>query len=111
MKRPLSSKISDRNRNMSEIGLFSSASYDLGEWSIMPSLRFNMHSVFNKNISYGLHLKYSPNKSVHYRASIAQGYRTPNIKEMYLEFVDINHSILGNENLGQRRGDTCRNFR
>jgi outer membrane receptor for ferrienterochelin and colicins len=99
-----SSKISDRRQNMTEIGLFTSANYELGKLSIMPSFRMNMHSVFKRNYSYGLHLKYSPNNKLHYRASIAQGYRTPNIKELYLEFIDNNHRILGNEDLKQEEG-------
>lgn len=91
-------------RNMTEIGIFSSANYQIGNVSIMPSIRFNAHSVFKRNISYGLHLKYSPTKTLHYRASVAQGYRSPNIKELYLEFIDNNHRILGNESLLQEKG-------
>src|SRR5690606_20374711 len=29
----------------------------------------------------------------------AQGYRAPSLKEMYLSFIDLNHYIIGNENL------------
>lgn len=96
--------IEDRGRNMTETGFFTSASYEYKKFSIMPSLRLNLHSVFKHNVSYGLHLKYSPSSTLHYRASIAQGYRTPNIKELYLEFIDNNHRILGNENLKQEEG-------
>ncbi len=99
-----SSKIADRSQDMTELGFFSSANYELGKLSIMPSVRLNMHSVFKRNISYGLHFKYSPTDQLHFRASYAQGYRTPNIKELYLEFIDNNHRILGNENLLQEEG-------
>lgn len=91
-------------RTMTELGVFASANYQIKNLSIMPSLRFNAHSVFKRNVSYGLHLKYSPTKTLHYRASIAQGYRSPNIKELYLEFIDNNHRILGNESLLQEEG-------
>ncbi len=99
-----STKVADGSRGMSELGLFTSASYQIKNLSIMPSFRINMHSKFRENISYGLHLKYSPTSTLHYRASFAQGYRTPTIKELYLEFIDNNHRILGNENLKQEQG-------
>ncbi len=92
------------NRAMTEFGFFTSANYEYKNLSIMPSVRLNLHSVFKRNVSYGLHIKYSPSSTLHYRASFAQGYRTPNIKEMYLEFIDNNHRILGNEELRQEEG-------
>ena len=33
------------------------------------------------------------------RFGIAKGFRAPSLKELFLEFVDINHNIVGNENL------------
>ena len=30
---------------------------------------------------------------------LCKGFRSPSIKELYFEFVDVNHNILGNENL------------
>ena len=91
-------------RNMAEMGFFTSANYKFNKVSVMPSLRVNFHSYFDHNFSYGLHLKYSPDSTMNYRASIAQGYRTPTIKELYLEFIDNNHRILGNQNLKQETG-------
>jgi len=99
-----SSKISNRQKKMTELGLFTSANYEVGKLSLMPSFRVNFHSIFSSNFSYGVHLKYAPDKTLQYRASFAQGYRTPNIKELYLEFIDNNHRILGNENLQQEEG-------
>src|SRR5690606_29850424 len=33
------------------------------------------------------------------RASYARGFRAPSIKELYFEFIDINHNIIGNADL------------
>ena len=33
------------------------------------------------------------------RFSLARGFRAPTLKELYLEFIDINHNIVGNNNL------------
>jgi outer membrane receptor for ferrienterochelin and colicins len=35
--------------------------------------------------------------------SYAQGFRAPSLKELYFNFVDINHFIIGNENLKAER--------
>ena len=43
--------------------------------------------------------KYDISKKTSFRASYAQGYRNPALKELYLEFIDVNHNIIGNVNL------------
>ena len=39
------------------------------------------------------------------RFAYARGFRSPSIKELYFEFVDVNHNILGNEDLIPENSD------
>ena len=34
-----------------------------------------------------------------FRTSYGKGFRSPSLKELYFNFVDINHNIIGNTNL------------
>lgn len=49
--------------------------------------------------TYVLGLKWNPVNGMYIRASYTRGIRTPSLKELYLDFVDINHFIKGNPNL------------
>jgi outer membrane receptor for ferrienterochelin and colicins len=49
--------------------------------------------VYSVNIRSGL----TPNTSI--RATYARGFRAPSLKELYLDFVDINHNLHGNPEL------------
>lgn len=44
-------------------------------------------------------LKWNPTDGLYIRASYTKGIRTPDLKELYLDFVDVNHFIKGNPNL------------
>jgi outer membrane receptor for ferrienterochelin and colicins len=67
--------------------------------SLQPGVRFIYNTKYDAPIVYSLNLKYgfTPNSSL--RATYARGYRAPSIKELYLDFVDVNHSLHGNPNL------------
>jgi outer membrane receptor for ferrienterochelin and colicins len=51
-----------------------------------------------------LHAKYNVGDKTQLRASYARGYRTPSLKELYLQFIDQNHTIIGNEDLKPETG-------
>ena len=62
-----------------------------------------MHSTYDNAITTSIQAKYIINKKLSFRSSFSQGYRSPSLKELYLEFVDINHNIIGNEELQPER--------
>jgi outer membrane receptor for ferrienterochelin and colicins len=54
-----------------------------------------------------LQIKYNATKYLIFRGSYARGFRAPTLKELYFLFVDINHNVQGNPNLGT---ETAHNF-
>lgn len=50
-------------------------------------------------ITYSLGLKWKIKDGMNLRFSYARAIRTPSLKELYLNFVDVNHNIQGNPNL------------
>lgn len=80
------------------------------EWKGIKNLntRLGLRAAHNTNykapVIPSLNLKYHLGKSV-LRASYGQGFRAPNLKELYFLFVDINHNIRGNLGLRPEFGE------
>ncbi len=62
----------------------------------MLSMRYTIHSVYKNKLTPAIQIKYDINTKWGIRVGYAQGYRSPSLKELYLEFIDINHNIIGN---------------
>ncbi len=68
--------------------------------TIQPGLRVSYNTAYAAQPVPSVHLNFKPKgKNYSYRASYARGFRAPSIKELYLEFIDANHNIVGNSNL------------
>ena len=67
------------------------------------SHRLIAHSEYDNAITTSIQAKYDLGEKITFRSSYAQGYRSPTLKELYLEFIDINHYLVGNTNLSPER--------
>jgi len=68
--------------------------------TLQPALRVSYNSAYTSQPVPSIHVNFKPkDKNYSYRASYARGFRAPSIKELYLEFIDANHNIVGNTNL------------
>ncbi len=68
--------------------------------NIRPGLRFIKNSVYDAPpVIPSLNTKFSLRKNLDLRASYAYGFRSPALRELYFNFVDANHVIIGNPNL------------
>lgn len=70
----------------------------LDSLTIKPGLRYAYNTVFDSPLIPSLNFLYKL-KKISVRGSVAKGFRAPDLKELYMEFVDVNHNILGNANL------------
>jgi len=66
--------------------------------TLQPGLRYAYNTQYQAPLVYSLNLHYNT-KTTTLRASYAKGFRAPSIKELYLDFHDVNHNIYGNPNL------------
>lgn len=83
-----------------EIAPFIDARFDItDDLQASASARYTMHSVYNGKLTPGVHLKWKATPSLTARIGYAQGYRSPSLKELYIDFIDINHFIVGNLDL------------
>ncbi len=101
----LSLKLADAKQTMSEIGIFGSGLYKMKKLQIQPSLRYTYNNKYKTNFTPALHAKIELSTTTQWRASYARGFRAPTLKEMYLQFIDQNHTIIGNPDLKPEIGN------
>ncbi len=66
--------------------------------SIQPGIRVMYNSDYKAPLIYAFNVKYTPDHFT-FRASYAKGFRAPSLKQLYLEFIDNNHHVYGNQDL------------
>lgn len=109
-----SGQIKGTEQHIGDYALFSTAEYSpINNLVIKPGLRLAYNTKFDAPLIPSLNLKYdlplSEDKNdfqkMIFRASYARGFRAPSLKELYFDFVDINHDIQGNQNLKAEYSD------
>ncbi len=115
-------RILDKKQQIGDYAAFSTLNFHL-----VPRLEFQTGFRYAYNTKYqapfvpSLNAKYSISDRFNLRASYVRGFRAPSLKELYLEFVDINHNILPSPDLkaeyshnmslsGNYRFDVGKNF-
>jgi outer membrane receptor for ferrienterochelin and colicins len=71
--------------------------------SFQPGIRYIYNTKYNAPLVYALSARWSITDILNLRFSYSRGFRTPDLKELYLTFIDINHNIQGNPDLKAER--------
>ncbi|MES2776385.1 MAG: TonB-dependent receptor [Bacteroidota bacterium] len=76
--------------------------------SIRPGLRFISNSVYNAPpVVPSINTKIVLANNLDLRLSYARGFRSPSLRELYFNFFDANHQIIGNPDL---KAETSHSF-
>ncbi len=68
--------------------------------NIRPGFRITKNSLYKAPpIIPSINTKFTINKNVDVRLSYGMGFRAPVLRELYFNFIDVNHNIVGNTNL------------
>lgn len=93
-------RIKDGTQNMADYAGFASAEYTAWKRLTMkPSLRYGYNTRYKMPVIPAFAVKVQAHKYLQIRAGYSRGFRAPDLKELYFEFIDVNHNIVGNENL------------
>ena len=93
-------RIDGQLQNIGDYAAFVSAEYSPVQKLILrPGVRFAYNTAYKAPIIPSINILFTNNKGISIRASYARGFRAPSIKELYFNFVDINHNIVGSEDL------------
>ncbi len=99
-------RIDKQLQYMGDYAAFATVEYKpVSQLVIKPGLRYAYNTVYKTPLIPSLNLKWSILENHSVRASYARGFRAPSIKELYFFFVDINHNIVGNDNLLSENSD------
>lgn len=71
--------------------------------TVQGGLRAAHNSLYAAPLVPALNLLLRPTDNIQVRASYAEGFRAPTLKELHLRFVDQNHEIIGNPLLRAER--------
>jgi len=99
-------KISDSIASIYHCSLFTQSSFQINDDLITQfGLRIPYHSMYSMNLIPSIHFKYDINNQNQIRLSYSRGFRSPTIKELFMEFIDINHNIIGNSGLNPEKSN------
>ncbi|NOY50538.1 MAG: TonB-dependent receptor [Chlorobi bacterium] len=99
-ERGVGERIKDKEQSIGDYAAYFSLNYSpFSTVNVQPGVRFIYNTKFAAPLIYSLNVKWDVNESLIIRGSLATGFRAPSLKELYLQFVDINHDIHGNEEL------------
>ena len=89
------------NPVITDYAAFISAEVKPASWiNIRPGLRFIKNSVYNAPPAIpSINSKIVLSKNIDLRLAYAYGFRSPALRELYFNFVDVNHNIVGNPGL------------
>ena len=60
-------------------------------------MRATYNTTYSAPVVPSVQVLYELRKNITLRASVAKGFRSPSLKELYLEFDDDNHDVFGNK--------------
>lgn len=94
------SRLSTGDKTLYELAGFASAEIVVAEkLKIRPGLRLTYNSRYSSSPMGSVNLKYQANEHTGLRVSYGRGFRAPSLRELFHEFIDTNHHIIGNPEL------------
>lgn len=87
-------------KSINEIAGFVSLKYNiLKNLDLQSGFRYIYNSRYDAPLIYSFNAMWNASKKAKVRLSLGKGFRAPSLKELFFEFVDINHNVLGNDSL------------
>src|SRR5690606_12217096 len=88
--------VNEGGKQMEDLGFFTSAELSFkGKLKVRPGLRLTYNSVYTTKPTASINLKYDISRQTQLRMGYGRGFRAPSIRELYHEFIDANHNIIG----------------
>jgi outer membrane receptor for ferrienterochelin and colicins len=98
-------KIQGLEKEISDYAIYWTGQYKhLKVIQIQPGLRYSYNTAFKTPLVPSINIKFSPMPLLDFRLSYVRGFRSPGIKELYMDFHDTNHNLEGNPNLKPEYG-------
>ncbi len=98
-------KIEGEIKQINDYAFFWSAQFIHWKFlQIQPGLRYSINTQFSTPLVPSINFKISPSDLWDLRLSYVRGFRSPTVKELFLDFQDTNHNLFGNPDLQPEYG-------
>lgn len=93
--------------DVSDFALFSSvkAHFLNRKLTLQGGARWTQNQLYGSAVTPSVWMLWRPINRLEARVSYASGFRSPSLKELYLNFIDINHYVVGNSALRPEYSD------
>ncbi len=99
-------RIDAASRVIGDYAVFASSEWRPSDnLAVRPGLRYAYNTAYPAPLIPSLNVRWKWSDDYTLRASYAKGFRSPELKELYLLFEDVNHNIQGNPNLSAERSN------
>jgi len=94
-------RIQGGQRSLNSMETWAQGTWDLGRLSVTPGVRLSAHQQWGSAVTPRLAALLHLSPAVAVRGSVGAGYRVPDFKELYLDFVNAaaGYAVVGNPNL------------
>jgi outer membrane receptor for ferrienterochelin and colicins len=101
-------RVKSGSKSIGDYAIYSSAEIKVTDsLTVRAGLRYAYNTAYNAPLIPSLNVKYNFLNGLVFRGSYARGFRAPGVKELFFEFNDSNHDIIGNDNL---KSENSNNF-
>jgi outer membrane receptor for ferrienterochelin and colicins len=102
-------RLKDGDNQVNDYAFFLTAEIKPFTWAnIRPGVRIIKNSVYDAPPAIpSINAKFDLSKNLDLRLAYANGFRSPSIRELYFNFFDANHQIVGNPDL---KAETSNSF-
>lgn len=77
-------------------------------WTVEATTRVGHNSRYDHPVVPAVHLLWRPGPRWRWRGGLAVGFRAPAVQELFFNFIDANHFIVGSQNLAAERSLNAR---
>lgn len=82
-----------------ESAIFADLRYNIKNTKTSIGARLTQHSIYGTQFSPTIQIQHKIHENWRLRAGYARGFRSPGLKELYINFIDVNHYVIGNQAL------------
>jgi outer membrane receptor for ferrienterochelin and colicins len=103
-------RILNRTQHVMETGLYAMATWNpFSKLMVRPAFRYNYNTAYHAPVTPAIYVKYFINDNAQINVSYARGFRSPSIKELFLDYYmpgrGVIYHIYGNTDLKAEQSD------
>lgn len=99
---------SPNRAHTNDAAVFGSVKTKWQSWILQAGARYTQNLRYGSAFVPSAWVKWQPSQNLQLRLSWASGFRSPSLKELFFNFIDINHYVIGNASLRPERSSNLR---